>query len=144
MNFDDRLKDEIQAANDIVDVISQYFPLKKSGRNFKAPCPFHQEKTPSFMVNAEKQIFHCFGCGVGGDVFSFLMRYENTNFPEALRQLAERAHIQLPEKTSFNDKQKSENSALFEIYETAAEYYHQQLMRAESAGPAREYLKRES
>jgi len=80
--------DEVRSAAKIVDVVSQHLSLKKAGRNFLGLCPFHAEKTPSFTVNEEKQIFHCFGCGQGGNVFSFLMLYHNIEFPEAVRMVA--------------------------------------------------------
>ena len=96
-NNNDRVVEDVRGASDIVEIIGQFVTLKKAGRNFKGLCPFHGEKSPSFMVHPEKQIFHCFGCGVGGDVFSFLMRQDNMSFPEALRHLAERAHIAIPE-----------------------------------------------
>lgn len=140
MRYEDHLIDQIQTANDIVDVISQYVPLKRSGRNFKAPCPFHQEKTPSFMVHPEKQIFHCFGCGAGGNVFSFIMRYDNMNFPEALRQLAERAHIRLPEPTARKGEGPTETEQLYEAYRLACEYYHAQWLHPERGNAARVYL----
>src|SRR5580692_10746858 len=85
--------DQIRAASDIVDVIGGYVPLKRAGANFVALCPFHKEKSPSFNVNPLKQIYHCFGCHKGGDVFSFVKDYENIDFPDAVRRLAERARI---------------------------------------------------
>ena len=88
--LDTDLKERIRSAVDIVEVIGERIPLRKAGKNFIARCPFHTEKTPSFNVNSERQIYHCFGCGVGGDVFSFLMAYDKVSFPEALRALAER------------------------------------------------------
>src|SRR5438876_5595750 len=87
--------EKIRAANDIVDVIGAVVPLKRAGANFVALCPFHKEKSPSFNVNPHKQIFHCFGCHKGGDVFTFIKEYENLNFMEAVRRLAERARIPL-------------------------------------------------
>ena len=87
--------ERIRAASDIVDVIGAYLPLKKAGANFTALCPFHKEKTPSFNVNAHRQIFHCFGCHKGGDVFTFVKEYENIGFVDAVRRLAERAKIPL-------------------------------------------------
>src|SRR5512133_3011630 len=92
--------DQIRAANDIVDVIGAVLPLKRTGANFVALCPFHREKTPSFSVNPNRQIFYCFGCHKGGDVFTFIKEYESLDFPEAIRRLAERARIPLEfEKT---------------------------------------------
>src|SRR3984885_4741565 len=93
--FSDDLLERIRSANDIVDVIGSYVPLKRNGANFVALCPFHREKTPSFNVNPLKQIFLCFGCHKGGDVFSFVKDYENVDFPDAVRRLAERARIPL-------------------------------------------------
>ncbi len=141
MRYDERIIQDVQMANDIVEIISQYVPLKKSGRNFKGCCPFHSEKTPSFMVHPEKQIFHCFGCSAGGDVFTFLMRYENVTFPEAIRQLAERAHISLPENTFQKQEGPSESEKIFEIYRHASEYYHAKLMNPSIGQAARDYLK---
>ena len=86
----DRILEDIKSRLDIVELISDYIELKKSGQNYKANCPFHAEKTPSFMVSQNKQIFHCFGCGAGGDIFGFVMKYENLNFQEALKMLAKR------------------------------------------------------
>ena len=87
--------EQIRQSNDVVEVIGSYFPLKRAGANFRALCPFHKEKTPSFNVNPQKQIWHCFGCGAGGDVFTFVMKYENLEFVAAVRRLAERAGIKL-------------------------------------------------
>src|SRR3989338_4728854 len=99
--------EEVRRKTDIVDLISQYVTLKKSGRNFKALCPFHDEKSPSFMVSAERQIFKCFGCQEGGDVFSFLMKKESMEFGEALRFLADRAGVELKQyQDSPTQKQK--------------------------------------
>jgi DNA primase len=85
--------EQVAAANDIVEVIGSYFPLKRAGANFRALCPFHQEKTPSFHVNPARQSFHCFGCGVGGSVFRFVMDYEHIDFPASVRRLAARAGL---------------------------------------------------
>lgn len=139
MRHDDQIVDRVQSLNDIVEVISASVPLKRSGKSFKALCPFHQEKTPSFIVNPEKQIFHCFGCGAGGDVFSFLMKHENLNFPEALRQLAERVHVSLPEPSRERVRD-SISGKLFEICEAAFQYYRGNLEDREAGRPAREYL----
>ena len=100
--YSDELIDEIRKSNDIVDVISQYVNLKRSGRNFFGLCPFHNEKSPSFSVSPDKQIFHCFGCGVGGNVFHVISKMENIGFIESLEMLANRANITLP--TLNNDQ----------------------------------------
>lgn len=142
MNYDDRIKEQVQSASDIVDVISQYIPLKRTGRNFKAVCPFHQEKSPSFMVHPEKQIFRCFGCGAGGDVFAFIMRHENLNFPEALRQLADRARITLPAHSqSFKSAEATtQNEKLYEIYHEACQFYHSEYRHPVNGKKARDYF----
>ncbi len=141
MAYDDSVKEQVRMATDIVDLITQYVPLKRMGRNFKACCPFHQEKTPSFMVHPEKQIFRCFGCGAGGDVFAFLIRHENMNFPEALRMLADRANIRLPEVSRHESKEKTgETEQLYEICREAAEYYHQLFFHPAKGAKAREYF----
>ena len=131
--------DLVNSSNDIVEVVSQYLPLKRSGRNFKALCPFHGEKTPSFTVSPEKQIFHCFGCGAGGDVFSFLMRKENMTFPEAVRYLARRANVRLPEA---DPRAASRREKLYDLHLMAAEFYHWGLTKSRAGEPAREYLRR--
>ena len=104
--YSDEIIDEIRQSNDIVDVISQYVRLKRSGRNFFGLCPFHNEKSPSFSVSPDKQIFHCFGCGVGGNVFTFLMKIEGISFFEAIQMLAERANIALPTLENNSDSAK--------------------------------------
>src|SRR5699024_5577545 len=110
--------EEVRQANDIVDVVSGYVQLKKQGRNHFGLCPFHNENTPSFSVNEEKQIFHCFGCGKGGNVFSFVMEIEHYNFIEAVKYLAEQSQIQLPEiKESNQNKLSEEASNLLDAYE---------------------------
>lgn len=114
---------EIREKIDIVSFISEYLPLKKLGRNFKANCPFHNEKTPSFIVSPERQIWHCFGCGKGGDVFTFLMEYENLEFPESLRVLAKKAGVTLKE-SDFNRNEYSEKEKIFSINNHALKFYH--------------------
>ena len=91
-------KDEIKTAVDIVELIGQFVQMKKAGQNYLGLCPFHSEKTPSFTVSPAKQIFHCFGCKKGGDVFAFWMEYHRVSFPEALRDLADKYHVSLPRK----------------------------------------------
>lgn len=131
------LLESIQSHNDIVEVISQYFPLKRSGQNFKALCPFHSEKTPSFFVSPTKQIFHCFGCGAGGDVFTFIMNREGMSFPEAVRFLAERAHIDLP---SVDRRESGRKEELLKLHELALGYYHWGLLESSRGAVARTYL----
>src|SRR3989338_4626518 len=131
---------QIQDRLDIVEVISGYLPLQKSGRNFKAPCPFHQEKTPSFMVNADKQIFHCFGCGVGGNVFGFVMKQEKKDFREVAEMLAERVGVEIP-KDKYTSPEAAERTAIyFKAHELAADHYHCVLKEAPEAQRARNYL----
>ena len=96
VRYSDEILEEIRENNDIVEVISQYVHLKRSGRNYFGLCPFHNEKSPSFSVSPDKQIFHCFGCGVGGNVISFISKIEGIGFKEAIENLAERANIKLP------------------------------------------------
>ncbi len=127
----------------IADVIGGYIPLKQAGRNFKAPCPFHHEKTPSFVVNPDKQIFHCFGCGVGGNVVTFVMKQERMEFPEALKFLAEKMGIEIPATDVKNNQVHEFRQQILRVNELAAKYYHQNLIsdKSELAKTAREYLK---
>ena len=136
--------EEVQAKTDIVEVIAGYIPLKKTGRNFKALCPFHGEKTPSFIISHQKQIFHCFGCGEGGDVFTFMMKYYNLTFPETLNELAQRYQITLPERQfSSEDQGKAEKrQKLFDANERAANMYHEFLLNHAGGAQARDYLKK--
>ena len=109
--YSDEIIEEVRQSNDIIDVISQYVHLKRSGRNYFGLCPFHNEKSPSFSVSPDKQIFHCFGCGVGGNVFTFLMKIEGINFIEAVQMLAEKSQIQLPTLANSGDSAKEELKA---------------------------------
>ncbi len=131
--------DEILGRVDIVELISGYIPLKKSGRNFKAPCPFHNEKTPSFMVSPERQIYHCFGCGESGNAFKFLMKYERLEFPEAVEHLAKKVGVVLPETKPQDPSIISFLTQLYTINELAVEYYSSNLTSSAGAG-ARAYL----
>jgi DNA primase len=133
-----RVKDAAQ----IVDVIGECVALKRAGANMKGLCPFHAEKTPSFMVNPERQTFHCFGCGEGGDVLSFVTKYYNLTFPEALKELATRYQITLPEKrfTAADQNKAEKRQKLFEINERAARMYHEFLTNHSEAAQARSYL----
>ena len=142
MRYSDAIIDEVRQSNDIVDVISQYVHLKRSGRNYFGLCPFHNEKSPSFSVSPDKQIFHCFGCGVGGNVFSFLSKIENISFIEAVQNLASRANIALPTLENNADSAKEELKAkVYKVNEFAAEFYHQNLYKPE-AKPGQEYVKK--
>lgn len=129
MYYPDELVEEIRAKNDIVDVISGYVRIQKKGANYMGLCPFHNEKSPSFSVSASKQIYHCFGCGAGGNVFTFLMNYENYTFQEAVKELADRAGVALPE-LEYSAQMKKENdkkAVLLEINKEAAKYFYFQL-----------------
>lgn len=139
--YSDEIIEEVRQNNDIVDIISQYVHLKRSGRNFFGLCPFHNEKSPSFSVSPDKQIFHCFGCGVGGNVFTFLIKIEGINFVEAVQTLAERSNIQLPTLENNTDAGKEELKAkVFKVNEFTAQYYHENLYKPESK-IAQEYIK---
>ena len=142
IRYSDEIIDEVRQTNDIVDIISQYVRLKRSGRNFFGLCPFHNEKSPSFSVSPDKQIFHCFGCGVGGNVFTFLTKIEGIGFVEAVQMLAERSNIQLPTLENSGDTAKEIlKSKVYKVNEFAAEYYHQNLYKPESK-IAQEYIKK--
>src|SRR5207244_632206 len=134
--------DQIIAANDVVDVIGAYFPLKRSGPVYKALCPFHQERTPSFSVNAQRQIFKCFGCGAGGSVIRFVMSYENLDFVAAAKKLAERAGIKLvdAEMSAEDTARFSMRRRLLALHAEAAAFFHAQLLKKASAQIARDYL----
>jgi DNA primase len=131
---------QIREKIDIVALISEFVPLKKAGRNFKANCPFHNEKSPSFVVSPDRQIWHCFGCGKGGDVYTFLMEYERLEFPEALRTLAKRVGIEL---TSYeqNSGLATQKERLYQINSLTKEYYHYVLTKHPAGKRALEYLK---
>ena len=140
--YSDELIDEIRNSNDIVDIISQYVNLKKSGRNFFGLCPFHNEKSPSFAVSPDKQIFHCFGCGVGGNVFHFVSKIENIGFKETLEMLANRANITLPILDNVQDNKTAHlKSRVYEINKQAAQFYHENLYKP-TAKIAQEYIKK--
>ena len=141
VRYSDNLIDEIKVNNDIVDIISQYVILKRSGRNFLGLCPFHKEKTPSFSVSPDKQIFHCFGCGVGGDVISFVCKLENIGYKEAIELLAEKAGIALPTTDNEQDNKRDIlKKKVYEINELVAKLYHENLYKS-TAKQAQEYVK---
>ena len=142
MRYSDEILEEVKQSNDIVEVVSQYIHLKRSGRNYFGLCPFHNEKSPSFSVSPDKQIFHCFGCGVGGNVFTFLSRIEGISFIEAVQSLAERANIQLPTLQNSQDTYKEELKAkVYKVNEFTAQFYHENLYKPE-AKLAQEYIKK--
>ena len=133
--------EQIRAASDIVEVIGSYLPLKRAGANFVAVCPFHKEKTPSFNVNPQRQIFHCFGCHKGGDVFTFVKDYENISFMEAVRRLAERAHIPLEfEQTPGQEKVRYLKETLLQIHEQICQRWQAALANDAAGQIARDYL----
>ena len=143
MRYSEETIEEVRQANDIVDVISQYVHLKRSGRNFFGLCPFHNEKSPSFSVSPDKQIFHCFGCGVGGNIFTFLTKIEGITFIEAVQNLAKRANIQLPTiEGNLQDLEREKlKQKVYKINEFVAKYYHENLYKNTSK-IAQEYVKK--
>jgi len=134
--------DQIRNIANIVDIASQYTNLKRRGRKHIGLCPFHSEKQPSFTVDDEKQLFHCFGCGVGGDVFSLVMEKENLSFPEALRYLAEKYNLELPETRKTSPKQRNLEEKLFKINEDTLAYFKKNLFNTSEGRKALEYLKK--
>ena len=142
VRYSDELIEEIRASNDIVDVISKYVTLKRSGRNFFGLCPFHKEKSPSFAVSPDKQIFHCFGCGAGGNVIHFISKIEGLDFKDTLELLANRANITLPTLENAEDDRTARLKAkVYEINKIAAEFYHENLYKPTSKA-AQEYIKK--
>ena len=142
MRYSDEILDDVKSSNDIVDVISQYIGLKRSGRNYFGLCPFHNEKSPSFSVSPDKQIFHCFGCGVGGNVITFISKIEGIGFKESIEVLAERANIKLPSIDNSIDSKKEELKAkVYKVNNFTAEYYHKKLYEP-SSKIAQDYVKK--
>src|SRR3989344_4288041 len=129
--------DEIKVRIDIVDLISEYINLKQSGTNWKALCPFHNEKTPSFMASRDKQIWHCFGCNEGGDIFSFVQKMEGLEFPEALKLLAQKAGVKLQPQ---DPQLFSQRNRLLDACALAADFWHQTLLESPLAEGPRKYL----
>src|SRR6266404_1052841 len=137
--------EQIRAANDVVDVIGSYLPLKRAGANFVALCPFHKEKSPSFNVNPHRQIFHCFGCHKGGDVFTFVKEYESLDFTEAVRRLAERAKIPLEyEKSGGEQQTRHVKERLLQIHEQITQRWQNALANEAAGQIARDYLAKRS
>lgn len=139
-NIPQEIIDSILDKLDIVDVVSEYIQLKKTGRSFKACCPFHNEKTPSFVVSQEKQIYHCFGCSAGGNAINFVMKYENMGFPEAVKKLAAQAGVELPKYRGEDSEASSVAAQIYEINKLAATFFQNNL-RSEKGKKAFEYLK---
>lgn len=143
MYYPDELIEEVRVKNDIVDVISGYVKIQKKGSSYFGLCPFHNEKSPSFSVSQSKQMYYCFGCGAGGNVFTFIMEYENYSFPEAIKLLAERAGVNLPE-AEYNEearRKESRRARLLEINKEAAKYFYYQL-RSERGQAGYQYLRK--
>ena len=134
--------DQVRQVADIVDIASLYTTLNKRGRKHVGLCPFHSEKTPSFTVDSEKQLFHCFGCGVGGDVFTLVMEKENMTFPEALNHLAERYHVPLPQKSRLSPELQKLEDKVYKINEQAVAFFRRCLLRTKEGETARAYLRK--
>jgi len=134
--------DQVRQVSSIVEIASQYTTLRKRGRKWVGLCPFHTEKTPSFTLDEDKQLYHCFGCGAGGDIFSLLMEKENLNFPEALRSLAERYHVPLPERQRINPEVLKLEDKLFKANELALGFFRKNLFHTQEGATALEYLKK--
>ena len=134
-------KEEIKQKINIVDLVNSYVSVKKSGRNYKGICPFHSEKTPSFMVSPELQIFKCFGCNEAGDIFSFIEKIEGVDFPTALEILAEKANVQSKKRENFDSERKSRKGIIFEINHLTLEYYHFILTKHKIGANALDYVK---
>ena len=142
MRYSDDIIEEVRARNNIVDVVSEYVRLQRKGSSYFGLCPFHNEKSPSFSVSPSKQMFYCFGCGVGGNVYTFLMEYENATFPEAVEKLAARAGMELPrQEYSREARQEADlRLALLEVNKEAAKFYYVQL-RTDKGRQACDYLR---
>lgn len=141
MAFSEKFLEELAERNEITDVVSQYVRLtKKTGANLFGLCPFHSEKTPSFSVSPDKQIYHCFGCGRGGGVIGFIMEIENLSFRDAVAFLAQRAGMPLPEEEKTEEA--SQRRRLLELNREAARFFHSRLMDPEEGAPARDYVAR--
>jgi DNA primase len=134
--------EEIRNSVDIVDLIGSFIPLKKRGKNYVGSCPFHQEKTPSFNVSPDRQMYHCFGCGVGGNAISFVMEYEKISFPEAVRSLAERLGISIPTSQSGDDVQASEQEELYNVCRAVGLFYYKSMIDSGEGKIALEYFRR--
>lgn len=141
MRISEQKIDEIRNSADVVDIVSAYVQLKKRGKNFIGLCPFHNEKTPSFTVSEEKQIYHCFGCGAGGNVFKFLMEFKNISFVEAVEEVADHLGIKIQYESAPVDEQQNELEELYDINVLAARFFSDNLLKSASGEEAREYFK---
>ncbi len=144
MYYSEEIVEEVRAKTDIVGLISGYVTLKKKGNRYWGCCPFHNEKTPSFSVSEDRQMYHCFGCGAGGNAYTFLMKYENYSFPEAIKVLAERAGVSLPEEEYSQEQKKRANrkQRLLEINKDAANYFYYQLVKTPHGETGLAYLRK--
>ncbi|MFM8683487.1 MAG: CHC2 zinc finger domain-containing protein, partial [Chthoniobacterales bacterium] len=135
--------ERVAAASDIVEVIGSYFPLKRAGTSWRALCPFHREKSPSFHVSPQKQAYYCFGCGAGGGVFKFVMEYERVDFATAVQRLAQKAGVTIVEEKGGPDadRRRALRDRLLERHRAAADWYHGNLLRSAGGAAARDYLK---
>ena len=135
--------ERVAAANDIVEVIGSYFPLKRAGTSWRALCPFHREKSPSFHVSPQKQAYYCFGCGAGGGVFKFVMEYERVDFATAVQRLAQKAGVTIVEEKGGpeDDRRRAMRDRLLEMHRAAADWFHHNLLRSPAGAAARDYLK---
>ena len=141
--FSQATLEQVRAANDIVEIIGGYFPLKRAGANFVALCPFHKEKSPSFNVNPHKQIFHCFGCHKGGDVFTFVKEFESITFVDAVRRLAERARIPLETENNPGVQQaRHVKDSLLQLHEQITQRWQAALQNDAAGQIARDYLQK--
>ena len=143
MYYPDEVIEEVRSSNNIVDIIGGYVRLQKKGSSYFGLCPFHNEKSPSFSVSPNKQMYYCFGCGAGGNVFTFLMQYENFTFTEAMQELADRVGVELPkqEMTAAQKREADKRTRLLEINKEAAKYFYT-LLRSEIGKRAHDYFKK--
>jgi len=139
--YSDEFINEVKENVDIVDLVSDYLELKKTGNRYKGLCPFHSEKTPSFFVNPDNNFYHCFGCGAGGDTINFVMEIENLTFVESLKMLAERTGMELPDMSNQQRQQYKVREQLFSLNNLAARFYNYLLTETEMGNTAYNYLK---
>ncbi|MCF8008274.1 MAG: DNA primase [Halanaerobiales bacterium] len=141
-NNDEQFSEIVKDRNDIVEVVSEYVQLKKTGKNYQGLCPFHQENTPSFTVNPNNQFYYCFGCGKGGDIFNFIMEIENITFIESLKILARKVNMELPDSKGYSKKYNKKREEVFKIHDLAAKYYNYLLLNKKIGNQAFKYLEK--